>query len=449
MYAAIVINLLVIQLFICKSKYQYIITPPILLGLMWIAVHFLNLLLGWQTNEIEYLILAIPPVMFTIGFGIISRYDICFGRYHIDFGKYGRVGSEKKDTGFSINYRILYGVLAIDIALMLWSLKLASAVISKLTNANYWLNVHESASMVEGNIIVSYSVPMSYMFSGVCGLLYSKQKNRRMRLIYIGALLCALIRAFMAGNRTSLAMVFVINLFPILIGMKDDSGFKKGVAERKTRRLIVFGALVFAVMFFGIASQKYSEQFTNLSRRDFFVNNFTGYFNLSSAAFVKWYQGGFVHTNGANTFRFFYALLSRLGMPVPVADTNAQYISIEGTVTNAFTVVKPYVEDYGVIYMAGMLLVIGMLHAHFYKKAFSNDFRKKLSGQMYCGVMYIGLLYQVLSDQYVMILSMMINFYIWSYIFPRILLRPVKREVNSVGLLQIESTRKGKIQNEQ
>lgn len=419
MFGLIVICILIVQLLIFINRYKYFLMPPIVLTSIWLLVHILNFVLGWQVEEIEYLILALPPLMFGIGFYFVNKTRVCFRR---DIDKYQRKQVQYNED-FLINYNLLYIILLIDVILMLLSLQSASAVMANLTNANFWLNVHQSASLVEGNFIVSYSTPAAYIFSGFCGLIYTRKKSYKNLGIYITAVLIALIRSFMSGNRTAILMVIIVNLFPMLLSMEKGDGSNKSKVRKKTRRLILFAIIMAAVMFFGIASQKYVDQFSSLSIRDFIIKNFTGYFNLSSAAFVEWYKRGFVHTNGANTFRFIYAVLERIGIQVPVADINADFIFVEGTVTNVYTIAKTYIEDYGIVYMAFMLFLFGAIHAHFYKKAFSNNLYKRVSGQLYCGVMYIGLLYQINSDQYVTSMSMMVNFYIWSIVFPRLVIK--------------------------
>lgn len=417
MYTSIVICVLLLQLLIFRDRYKYFITPPILLTSIWIAVHILNLLLGWQIGDVEYLILLIPPIMFCLGFCIFARVNIGFNQIH-------HMEAYNKDRErWRVNYNALLLILIIESILMMWSLKIIFEASSKLANANFWLNIHESASIINSNFLLTYSIPATYIFSGFCGLLYLENKNKKMGIIYIAALVIAVIRAFMAGNRSALLMVIIINIFPLLLNMQGNMTVSVINIKKKTRKLLILAIFMSAVMFFGIASQKYSDQLSNLSLGTFLLKNFTGYFNLSSAAFVEWYKQNTVHTNGANTFRFFFAILNRIGVSVPVADINSNFISINGTVTNAFTVAKIYVEDYGVVFMAVMMFIYGAIHAHFYKRIFFNDYQKRMSGQLFCGVLYIGLLYQILVDQYVSILSMMLSFYIWSFVFPRLLIK--------------------------
>ncbi len=422
MFASIVLCALIVQLLFCKSHYKYFFVPPVLLTYIWIAVHVFNLLLGWQINEPAYLILVIPPVMFNLGFYINSKIRLSTGTKRVS--TYTEVSS---DDNFTIRYRLLYIAIIIDVVLMAWSLCSASRIIVGLTNANAWLNIHEGASMMSGNLLLSYSVPASYIFSAFCGIIYYLKKQRKLLLVYIISLIIALVRAFMAGNRTSLFMVLILNIFCILLNMRSDGGISYKKTSRKTKKVIIIASIVFCIMFFGIASQKYNDMFSRLPLREFLIKNFTGYFNLSSAAFVRWYNEGVMHTNGANTFRFVYAVANRLGASVFVADTNSSYIEVEGTVTNAFTVAKIYIEDFGIGFMSFMLFLYGVLHSHFYRDSFGNNVVKRMMKQLFCSALYIGLIGQVLGDQYITIASMMINFLIWSYLLPRVFLKTNRR----------------------
>ncbi len=419
MYTSIVLCLLILLAYIFKREYQYFLAPPILVLYVWIAVHLFNLFLGWQTNESAYLILALPPLMFGVGFYINSKFRSKKAQ------RYTELDVMIDNTIYRIRYNLLYIILFIAFALMLWEMRAASNVSMKLSNENAWQNIHEAAALMEGNFIVTYSVPATYMFSGFCGLLFFRTKEKKLLLIFIASLVISLIRAFMAGNRTSLFMVIILGIMPILLGMHSDTGIINCNSTKNAKKMIIIAALMFCIMFFGIASQKYSDMFTELPFRDFIKKNFAGYFNLSSAAFVKWYNNGFKSTHGANTFRFFFAVLKRIGVDVPVVDFNSAFIDIEGTVTNAFTVAKIYVEDFGVIFMAFMLFIYGMLHSFFYKKAFLGEIYSNITNKLFCGALYIGLIGQVLVDQYVTILSMMINFFIWAYLFPRLVIKKI------------------------
>lgn len=415
MIALIAIIILLIELAIEIKIYNNILAPPIILSCMWLGVHVLNFLLGWQVGELEYAILIIPPLMFNVGFLTVSKYNFIIQNKN---------KCKKKLTleKYKIKYKVVYAALTIDFLFMIINLYSLLKILNKTSEINFWLAVHESATMMNNNIFVIYSVPAAYILSGFCSLLYFQNKNRKNLIIFLLALMFAGIRAFIAGNRSSLFMVIVLNLFPVLLSFKSCDNKIKSYKEQK--KLILAAAIITAIMFFGIASQKYTEDYDLLTFKDFIIQNFTGYYNLSSAAFVKWFKDGFAYTYGTNTFRFFFAVLNRLGLDnIQVNSINASYINIEGTVTNAFTVAKNYVEDFGVIFMGLMLMLFGMIHAHFYKKSFKGNIYNMFSSRLFCSAMYIGLLYQVLVDQYMTILSMMINFALWSFIFPRILIK--------------------------
>ena len=58
---------------ICVLKKKSIFYPVCILNLMWLAVNMMNVLLGWNSKEIVYLILSLPPLCFSVGFFLADR----------------------------------------------------------------------------------------------------------------------------------------------------------------------------------------------------------------------------------------------------------------------------------------------------------------------------------------------------------------------------------------
>ena len=54
----------------CFLRKKSIFYPVCLLNLMWLAVNILNVILGWNSGKAAYLILALPPLCFSVGFYI-------------------------------------------------------------------------------------------------------------------------------------------------------------------------------------------------------------------------------------------------------------------------------------------------------------------------------------------------------------------------------------------
>lgn len=424
MCQVIALFILVLQLYNDKRLYDNVAAPPIILSFLWAIVHFFNLALGWATSELEYLILVIPPLFFSIGFFLSQKVFINQKRNVIARSKSNAANSVLVNNERKIDYPILLLILLLNVLLFLWQLSnYWGEVLSR--PSNIWRNIYDfNAEMSSSNLLLTYSAPACYILSGFCAVLFAYKKTRKLRFLYFFSLFVALGRAFLAGNRTSIFMVIVINVFSIIIYINTASSITKRKISKKTKKLIIIGGGISLVMFIIIASLKYVPDFRAYTLTDFIISNITGYLNLSSIAFVEWYQRGFEYLYGENTFRFFNAILSRFGLNI-TKNINMHYdfIEFDGYITNVFTVAKTYVEDFGVLYMAIILMIFGYIHGFYYKQSIQAVGVQKITSILFCATLYIGVMFQVMGEQYTTILSMYISFYLWSYIFPRLVFR--------------------------
>ena len=419
--------ILIIELVVERKVYKSLIAPPVILSLMWLGVHILNILLNWKTNELAYSILILPPLMFNLGFFFIKKCKYIFNNTNLEVNDNLTI-----NNNFEINYNLIYVILLINLIYLFSFLFSLLNIMSVSTADSSWLNMSYSSGKVEMGFF-KYIAPEIYLFSGFCGLLYFMKKTKKLKYIYLCSLLIAFIISFLAGNRTSIFMVLVINLFSILLYMnennRNEENNKSFKGNKKQLIILLVSLSLFLVIFLIIASQKYVKQYSNSNFIEFLLENIFTYYNLSSAAFVEWFNSDFTHTYGSLTLRPFFALLNKLGMDVQVHEINSGYFDVLGRVTNCGTIAKNYIQDFGIFYMIIMLFIFGMLHSYYYKKSFNGiNLYQKISAKLICSTFYIGLLFQVLTDQYMIILSMMVNFYIWSMVFPRLIIRNKKVE---------------------
>lgn len=419
MYAYFAALILLCQISFDYNTYKTRIAPPIVLEIMWLGVHVCNMLLGWHSGSIEYLIFIIPPLMFGVGFRISYKNFFSFAL----FGKKSR----RLHIGFAgeLNYNWLYVLLFIDAVMLTIQILVNGSQIVNYGFQNLWQNVHtyNVNRVTQESAYITYSTPASYIFSGVCALCYFKDKSKKCLIIYISVLTIAFARAFLAGNRTSLFMVICINAFSILLYYMTH--YTKRTAQQKSKKIYFISISASLLMFLYVATQKYSSFYEKSDIYNFIVKNLAGYYNLSSAAFIEWYKNGFQTLYGLNTFRFFYAILAKIGFNVEVVNTTSSinYIFYEGNWTNAFTVCSTYIQDFGLVFMAFMLMLFGWVHGLFYKRCFESSGQERYCSIVICGALYLGVLYQVLTDQYMNILSMWISFFIWVHVFTKLVFK--------------------------
>jgi oligosaccharide repeat unit polymerase len=188
---------------------------------------------------------------------------------------------------------------------------------------------------------------------------------------------------------------------------------------KNNRRWIILGLLLIFVVFIYVSTQKNGEQYGDVSMYSFTVKSVINYSNLSAACFVIWYQNGYIYKMGQISFRFIYAVMSAFGINVEVLNTTSggTFIGIGNYTTNAFTVARNYIEDFGVLYMALMLLLFGMIHGYVYKKAKTETGVKRIRYALLNAMLFIPLAYQILTDQYLSTIPGWIQYTIWICIF--------------------------------
>lgn len=424
MCAFVCLMIILGQLLFDYRIFQSLIAPPIILDIMWGGVHLINFICGIYVDDPLYLVFAIPTFMFNFGFLLAYRNRLLVLQPN-RICKNHRILNKKYNV-FEIRLSI---AVILDLVLLIVYLVVFWKSIDGVNYPNLWLRIHEftfESGVILLDILVSYSYPYAYILSAFCGINWYQNKNRKNFIFYILTFGIGIVRAFFAGNRTSLFMVFVINLFSIILYEKNKKNVK---LTKKEKRTIVITGILIVLIFLIVGTQKYSEEYRETNKIEFIVKNLTGYFNISSIGFLHWYKRGFKYTYGVNSMRFFFAIFARIGFDVEVANTisGSDYVIFDylGDVrtTNAYTVLKTYVQDFGFLYAAIMLCLFGFVHGLLYKLALEKKGRDKVSASLCCSCLYVSLLYQVLTDQYLNVLSIMLQFFIWSVVFTKIILK--------------------------
>lgn len=111
------------------------------------------------------------------------------------------------------------------------------------------------------------------------------------------------------------------------------------------------------------------------SNDDFSIQRFVAIYILSGSIAFDHFDPSEITQSGSNVFRFFEAILSRLGLITSSAnETILDYTSVgPNTTTNVYTLLYPYYVDYGYIGIAIFAIVNGIINGLLYKKSKYND----------------------------------------------------------------------------
>lgn len=392
--------------------------PVRLLNMMWLAVNFMNFLLGWNSNELEYLILILPPLMFSIGFFVAEKTQI------VNFQKKKEINSYSL---VSIKSFFSSGMLVfILIVFAFYSYSFVSKLgFSGILSNWYSIRVINWTDNVEENIFFKYTAVLTFAFPSILLISAQCSKKKSEYLKFVVSLGIALIWSFFRTSRTSTFTVVIILAMSQLMLLGDKEKLSKSVEEemgkvrKKKRKLFLFAVIFIIVMFIYIALQKNPAIYGNVSNFEFFIKSLSNYSNLSAAAFVEWYKNGFVYAKGSQSLRFFIAIFNKLGFSAVEATPNSggQFYYYEGLSTNALTVAKAYIEDFGILYMAFMMLLFGVIHGAVYKHARNSAGLLKVRYSLINAMLDIPLFYQILTNQYLNVLSAWIQYVIWFCVF--------------------------------
>lgn len=442
----------------CLREKKSIFHPACILNAMWMAVHVLNMFLGWNSGEPAYFILALPALFFTIGFLLVEKDYL--GRVKL-FQKVAQAWKGfcvkckavfEKCTAALVKNRFvsklpldlsmssgrsdmpICGIypLASNLALAFVTvvfLVQAYAFLSKLSlydNGNLWytLRLIIWQHNVTGHFILKYTSTIALVLPSVLLVGAQKSKTKADIVKFAVSLIIAILWSFLLTSRTATFQVVILLVMSQILLMEQKSGGLMTEKERKAvmkKKLAMFAAAIVFIlaMFIYVALKKDTNTYGDVSFIEFFVKSIANYTNLSSAAFVEWYKGGFEYAFGANTFRIIIAILNRLGIlaVVPVANEGGIFIPYGGLSTNALTVARAYVEDFGVVYMALVMMVFGMIHGAVYKRACRYTELKQIRYALINAMLDIPLFFQILTNQYLNVLSMWIQVVFWCWLF--------------------------------
>lgn len=407
MVAFLCFELNIMLLIVTYIRYKTILAPPVLLNLMWGGVNLLNFLLGWNSNEIVYLILSLPFIMFTIGFMCATN-------------KMESNAVVSYNSVFTYSKFVVFIILLLVVSISIVYFYFVFSRIGSYFSVNMWYTLRKIVWLEDTKNIGIFSYPFVplLLLPTIFIFILSNNTQNYIKYSLIFVFIISFFKSLISTSRTQTFTLIIVTLMSHVVYNINKNNLTSLNYMLKRKRWIIISVILILFVFVFIGSQKNPEAYGESNALYFALKSLINYTNLSSACFVEWYKDGFEYRNGLNSLRLIYAILHWLGMDVDVVNTTSGglFISYQGYSSNAFTVARNYVEDFGVIYMAFMFLLFGWIHGKTYKKALCSEGRKKIRFSIICGFLYVPLMYQILTDQYLNVLSQWIQYTIWVYI---------------------------------
>ncbi len=177
--------------------------------------------------------------------------------------------------------------------------------------------------------------------------------------------------------------------------------------KRISRQHILVVGLLFLVLCIII-------QILRSNSDSFSISSFLASYILSGSVAFDYFDPNDVAPSGSNVFRFFEALLYRLGISDnPSNQTILQYIQIGGSgysVTNVYTMLYPFFTDYGYAGVAAFAIICGSISGYFYKKSKSSD-----AALVFYSVIASTIIFGFMGELFFTNFSTMLQYLIFTY----------------------------------
>lgn len=152
---------------------------------------------------------------------------------------------------------------------------------------------------------------------------------------------------------------FVITVIYIVIYLKKISN----------KKMAVLGTLsfVFIIGLWIVSSlDKFELAYGYMSESEKIEYLFGSYFINPMLNFVQWFDNG-IYSGGSHTFRFFCAVLNSLGFHFDVVPTVQPFLYINGTLSNVYTAINWYAQDFGIFWAFVVFFLLGCVYGKLYR----------------------------------------------------------------------------------
>ena len=204
----------------------------------------------------------------------------------------------------------------------------------------------------DGNLLWGYfrsAMIIVYLAELVKG--YNSSKTKIYLFLFLNILIC-----FVTMAKSQLFIVLVSSI--IVLKQKNII----------TNKQIGASLFVFSILSFLIQIARMGEG------DDFSIGGFLSGYIISGSVAFDVFNPDEISQNGSNVFRFFEAILNRLGIIESSNETILSYTSIgRYAITNVYTILYPFYVDFGCAGVAIFGIIYGFLSGFLYKKSKYND----------------------------------------------------------------------------
>ncbi len=333
--------------------FRRLLHPGVIHSLLWLTMLVCHIYLPHRLkpmNEVLGFMIVLSSAAFMLG-------CLVAGSSGDRGGKNELITRRLVDAPGSSRIALLYLAIA---ALMVWPFTTrAMELASHRTTNSFLMDIRFALSYPElgyegGYGWLSYAVPVAFSATFI---LISLDRGQRSRVLVFLSVCLSLYYAVLMTGRT-----FVFQLIiPCAVILLAKAGYRVSVMSF-VKLVVVLGCVFIG---FGYALNKLET-----------VEMTTGtvvsiYFLGPMSAMSQILEMPREVTDGAQTFRTFIAIASRLGAEVEPVELVKDFVFVPYP-ANTFTVFRPYYEDFGIGFIFLTQFVFGVLHARLYKWALNG-----------------------------------------------------------------------------
>lgn len=403
---------LVVLLIITRLIFKEFLIPPIVMQITWMIS--LTVLLytnfDYNINSFVYLIFLMGIFLFTFGY-LLGANGLKTLRNTFKYYESNYI--------FKINFFLVKSMIFIEMLLIVFTL-IFYIRSSKLYNfSNFYITlkfIKDSNTDKEfeiffnifkyfGTLYISFTLYILYFYLFIDG-----KKTRKTKKIVILQIILGLFIVILSLGRTSV-LLYILSIFMLYyFNNQNFNNQKRGLFIVK---LVILG-IIWIMFFFIFNFIKYPYRF---HEGNFLSQNLkitTGYISGSIVAFDKWLIKNEKLLFGKNIFRFFFAIIYKMGFKIETPNLVQQFTYIgDNEFSNVYTFFYYYVKDFGILYSVMIEFFLGFVNGFIYKL---NKERKGYWTYLYVLSFYPALM-QFFQDQYFSLMSMWLQYILWGFIF--------------------------------
>lgn len=387
--------------------YKDISHPTVISGIIWSAVYILLLFVEGidGTSDIVYGDFLLAYIAFTIG-------NIVYGKKRVRQVKY-------------IRYRIYFNRILRNLILVfeyLFSIILLICCIKYAVQAtSLWTAVRRSSQLKQYNLgiyaFIQTAIPMVFLvFWGI--FLFDKSKENKKNFLISIPPLCP-VMLFLSRGGWFFIIITVVFMYIFIERPKQKKILKYGI----------LGFISIMLIFLVSTLDKYSNAWVWMSNQEKLKMMLKSYFLNPAIAYVNWYYEKTL-LYGQNTFRFFISVIKKMGVDVVVATTVSEFVETNGIEGNVYTVLRWYVEDFGLWWAIVIQFILGMIYGRLYRKSVARN-SLNIKSIIWISMLMFPLINQFFDDKYTSIFSIWLQRGLWLYLLTKKgLCIDIKGEIN-------------------